>query len=243
MMQGLILYEGASYLGHQEIVVIVTFKSGNGKTGPMPQIWFLVRDIHPSEAVKTGADQAVCGDCVLRHHKGGPCYVVIVHAPKAVFEAYERGSYRHATDQDWAMLQTMRNRIGAYGDPVSAPPWVTVDLGQGPGSVGYTHQWRTCDPIFKNFLMASVDSIEEMREAQAMGWRTFRTGFDGPVPGLEIKCPHKEKGILCYSCGLCAGNQVGAKSIYEEMHGARAMRFKPKNDSRRSLRVLTEVTQ
>ena len=242
-MQGLILYEGASYLGDQQIAVIATFKSGNGKTGPMVQIWILVRDISPTEASATGADVSCCGDCKLRHFKKGPCYVVIFQGPGSVWGAYDRGSYRHATDQDWRMLQTMRNRIGAYGDPAAAPPWITVDLGQGPGSVGYTHQWRTCDPIFANFLMASVDSIEEMHEAHRLGWRTFRTGFDGPIPGLEVRCPHKTKGTLCYSCGLCSGNQIGAKSIYEELHGARSIKLKKQHDARRSLRVLTSENE
>jgi len=41
-------------------------KSKNIKTGAMVQVFILAKGIHPIEAARTGADSAICGDCIHR---------------------------------------------------------------------------------------------------------------------------------------------------------------------------------
>jgi hypothetical protein len=87
---GLIAYDGPSLLNDRRVVAIVTGvarPSSNVKTGNMIQTWILLADRHPLEARKSGADAAVCGDCV---HRRGSCYVALNHAPSAVWHAYRR---------------------------------------------------------------------------------------------------------------------------------------------------------
>ena len=63
---GLVLWEGPSALTGAPIVVIATGlkrKSANAKIGAdTVQVWYLPRDVAPNVAVKTGDDEAVCGD-------------------------------------------------------------------------------------------------------------------------------------------------------------------------------------
>ena len=60
MANGYIFYED------NDIVGIVTFNSNNIKTGNVVQTWIIVKDINPIEAVNTGADKLICGDCKHR---------------------------------------------------------------------------------------------------------------------------------------------------------------------------------
>ena len=72
--------------------------------------------------------------------------------------------------------------------------------------------------------MASVISIREKREANALGFRTFRMASpESPVDHDEIICP-SSSGVSCFDCGLCAGSRIGAKNIVIEVHGARSKR-------------------
>ena len=63
-MNGFIIYEGRSAIDRAPIVVILTGlkPSKNSKTGAMLQTWILRADMHPLEALRTGADRAICGD-------------------------------------------------------------------------------------------------------------------------------------------------------------------------------------
>ena len=56
-------------------------------------------------------------------------------------------------------------------------------------------------------MMASADTPEEAREAQSMGWRTFRilTPDQKPAPA-ETLCRNVRTGTACQVCGLCAGH-------------------------------------
>ena len=67
--KGFILYEGASVLDGQDIVAIVTMNTRNTKTGDMPQVWILVKDVDPLSASKQGLDVSVCGNCPQRLKK------------------------------------------------------------------------------------------------------------------------------------------------------------------------------
>jgi hypothetical protein len=111
-------------------------------------------------------------------------------------------------------------RMGAYGDPVAVPWQAWTGIHEARLWTGYTHQWRRLIATpFRNMLMASCDSVAEMAEAAAMGWRTFRVGTAG---ANDIECP-SGRGVQCADCGLCSGLQrPNAPSIYIEPHGTSA---------------------
>ena len=92
---GVVLYEGPSRIDGAPIVAIacrITDASNNEKTGAMVQTFIMRRDIAPHEALKTGDDSSVCGDCPLRPiNKGATrCYVRVYQAPLSVWNAYQR---------------------------------------------------------------------------------------------------------------------------------------------------------
>ena len=59
---GVILRIGASGLTNDTIATIAVFNSTNRKTGDMVQIYYLPTNEPPIKAVKTGADESVCGN-------------------------------------------------------------------------------------------------------------------------------------------------------------------------------------
>ena len=63
------VWRGNSLIDGAEIVVLmsgITRKSINGKTLDMIQISIVRTDVSPLEAVQTGLDRSICGDCKLR---------------------------------------------------------------------------------------------------------------------------------------------------------------------------------
>ena len=66
---GYIAYEGPSQIDGRPIVVIVNKLAGsaNAKTGADLVQTFIIRaDVAPTDALKTGADVSICGQCVHR---------------------------------------------------------------------------------------------------------------------------------------------------------------------------------
>jgi hypothetical protein len=119
-------------------------------------------------------------------------------------------------------ISTQRNlRAGAYGDPAFVPldVWRALygdgfDWDTGTQGTGYTHQWRTCDPGYQRFCMASVQSMAEAIDAWAMGWRTYRVDLEGVGPQAgEVTCPEQTRGISCDDCRLCGGTRKAAMNI------------------------------
>jgi hypothetical protein len=230
---GAILYEGPSQLDGKPIVVIatgITKASRNSKTGAMVQTYVLRSDVHPIEAVKTGQDVSICGQC--RHRgdgtgKGRSCYVTLAHGPRSVFDGYKRGIYPKATASEAAqMFAGKMIRLGTYGDPAAAPfaLWKTALL-QAKGWTGYTHQWSTIPARWHELVMASADTLAEMEAAQEKGYRTFRVTAEPfeNVKGKEVICPASEergKAADCFSCRACMGTGGKAKaSIQIAAHG------------------------
>jgi hypothetical protein len=229
----MILYEGPSQLDGSPIVVIATVtKSDNPKTGNVIQTWILRSDISPTDAVKTGQDSSICGDCP---HRGSEtrkrsCYVVVHQAPQSVWHAYRRGRYPRAADSDAiAALAAGRTvRLGSYGDPAAAPFEVCRALvSRAAGHVGYTHQWRTCDPAYASLLMASADKPADRVAANLKGYRTFRVRSpEQPLDRHEVVCPASaEAGFrtTCAACRACGGHAAKARvDIAILAHGPRA---------------------
>jgi len=222
-----LLYEGPSLIDGQPIFVALTgikTPSRNEKTGPMAQVWAMRSDMHPLDALATGSDESICGDCDLRGHAGKEreCYVNVAFAPSQIYKRKAtllpppKNVYRHRAV-----------RIGAYGDPASWPTSITADIHKkAVVTTGYSHQWKTCDQDLRNYVMASCESIEDRELAKSMGWSTFRIKtMQDPFQAMELMCPASEeagKVLNCFTCGRCTGNQKYDVAI--NIHG-RGKRF------------------
>jgi hypothetical protein len=232
---GVVLYDGPSKIDGAPIVAIacrIMDASENGKTGAMVQTFIMRRDIAPHEALKTGDDSSVCGDCPLRPiNKGATrCYVRVYQAPLSVWNAYHRGRYAApGVDFDAALLPELfadlAFRLGSYGDPAAIPAsvWKTATR-RVKNRTGYTHQWRKrAGAGLKNLCMASADSESDVADAMAKGWRTFRVRkHDAPTLATESICPASKEGgqrTQCDTCGLCKGATIAARNIVIADHG------------------------
>jgi hypothetical protein len=219
--RGYVLWEGASQLDGQPVVLIATRGSKrhtNEKTGAMIQTYILRSDIGPIEATKTGKDESICGQCVHRPKLNGTCYVRIDTGPNAVYKAYVRGkTYARPTRGEVAagLFRGELVRLGSYGDPGAVPAEVWADVLRGVrGYTGYTHQWAREDmQELKLYCMASCDTEEEMKRAKALGWRVFfvvpTTWLDShAMPEKTFLCPASEragKKLNCNTCLACDG--------------------------------------
>lgn len=238
-----VLWQGASRLDGSPIAVLITGlakQSKNSKTGDMLQTWILRRDVSPTEAIATGADYSICGDCKHRgesvdgHVRNRSCYVVVKNAPLQIWRKYSRGGYPHLRPSELAPLVQGRSiRFGSYGDPAAVPIAVWQKLARmATRTTGYTHQWQQSTQL-RPYCMASVDTPEELATAQSAGWRTFRVKSASDLAQIgEIACPASaESGhrTTCADCTLCNGRQRTddqRKSIVINAHGIGAMSFK-----------------
>jgi hypothetical protein len=232
-MPGAIIYRGPSLLDPAtNIVVVAISRSTNRKTGDMLQTYILVDDpaLTPQEAVHSGADYAICGDCPHRgvRGRGRSCYVTLMHGPLATHRALHRGRYLDATSSQArrALGRGRMVRIGTYGDGAAVPADVWFDLLQdAQGHTGYTHQLHHPNTSFRSRLyMVSADSYPQAERAWASGYRTFRivASVDQIDATREVLCPASAQAghrTTCEHCGLCAGNSIQAKSVAIPAHG------------------------
>lgn len=238
---GAVLWSGASLLDGAPIVVIATgLASGstNSKTGPMVQTYILRQDVAPTEAVRTGVDGSICGDCPHRgrtvtlgdavRNVGRTCYVNVGQGPQAVWRTWERGGYPDQRGQLELVGAARVVRLGTYGDPAAVPAWVWGALvSKAVAHTGYTHQWRKSQAL-RSLCMASADSPEDAAEAQAAGWRTFRVALPchpEKLPG-EVTCPASAEAgrkLVCADCRACGGADGRKGSIVIQAHGGFAV--------------------
>jgi hypothetical protein len=230
----MVIYSGPSEIDGKPIVAIITglnLKSKNPKTGEMPQVWIIRSDVHPTEALRTGEDASICGNCPHRPKELGDnalkkssrtCYVNAMGFNQ-VFKKYRDNGYEVANILHLAhALSGKKVRLGAYGDPAAVPIEVWNELLVYCESTGYTHQWRTCDKEYSQYCMASCDSPIDVTIATSIGYRTF---FVQNVQEQEtvknvglIKLAHcpasKEmnKVTTCSKCMACSGTRTGRKS-------------------------------
>ena len=229
---GVILFEGPSRIDGAPIVVIATGlrnRSTNSKTGEMIQTHIIRADMMPMEAIWTGADESICGDCVHRGDGTGKdrtCYVKVFQGTTVVFKTYMRGGYPHIDDTElgWDVFNGRAVRFGTYGDPFAAPinTWKKLQR-RASMTTGYTHQWRKASAAWAKLVMASADTERDARDAWAKGWRTFRVtaSVDQSVSG-EVLCPASEEAgrkLQCETCGACAGANGRKGSIFIPIHG------------------------
>jgi len=226
-------YRTRSQITGTPIVLIFTGfqkKSRNSKTGNLIQSWILDEREEPHLAIRTGGDASVCGDCALRPIVGGACYVVTHEAPLAVYRAYMRGSYEPLQLDDLSAFHGRKARIGSYGDPyaVHARFWTEfLKKAQLANATGYTHAWRKPNAWrYRDFLMASVDSPAEQRDAFLRGWSTFRARRETEkVFAYEQICPASPEGgekAKCETCMACKGARDKIRHRVIVYHGVRA---------------------
>ena len=113
---GFIAYRGPSLIdGSPIVVVVVTAKSSNRKTGSMVQTYILRADQNPVAAVKSGADVSICGDCKHRGDKGQgrSCYVNLGHGARS---GLPHVSARRIPRPDREHRRALRGPYGATGD-------------------------------------------------------------------------------------------------------------------------------
>ena len=234
---GYTLFEGASELDGAPIVVIAIVESSNRKTGNMVQTYILRSDIAPTDALATGDDESVCGQCTARPFLGGHCYVNVGQGPLSVWRAYKRGNYPRNPDDAKLRSSGRMVRLGTYGDPMAAPASVWLDLlSHSQGHTGYSHQWLNPDvsdvqrELVMRLCMASADSEWEGEMSRALGFRSFRVRTSAQsVSTGEFICPASDeagKRRTCETCGACNGQRANnAASPVIIAHGAKASRY------------------
>lgn len=233
----MLVWSGVSVLdGITPLVVLATGlaqSSQNSKTGGMVQLWILRADIAPHTAHTQGADAAVCGNCPHRSKASGgsnACYVNLGQGPRSTWVAHTNTG---SMPMDVEAFRGRRVRFGAYGDPAAVPFEVWQGIANvAAGVTGYTHQWRTADPRFAQYCMASCDSVDEYREARRAGYRGFVVRPAGSVkPAGMVTCPASAeagKRTVCASCMQCGGTSNGrTATITIEAHGATKRSFVP----------------
>ena len=165
-----------------------------------------------------------------------PCYVIVSQGPTAVYKAYKRGLYHHATPAEAAQhVQGRALRIGAYGDSAALPPGIVEPLAAAADTVtNYTHSG--CYDMSRamqlaQFTMLSADNLKQAKRYWDTGARTFRVSSDWTlVDGVrrvqdampnESQCPKTlSKRVTCAGCGVCDGLRRGIKrSIVAPSHG------------------------
>lgn len=231
----MVIYSGPSKIDGKPIVAILTgvdTKSKNSKTGDMPQVWILRSDLNPLDAMRLGEDTSICGNCPHRPKLKGEdalkrnsrtCYVLPMPI-NATYKKYANGGHEYLAPYKAAkLLKGKHVRLGAYGDPAAVPLSVWRTLCRYCKSTGYTHQWRTCEPEYAEFLQASCDTLIDVVESTAKGYRTFfvqnvqdESDVVRQYQGIKFAhCPaSKEKGKVttCSACMACSGTRSGLKS-------------------------------
>lgn len=219
------VWAGPSRINRKPINLFMTTRTRNKKTGPMLQTWILDGSDDPITAMQSGTDTSVCGDCP---HKGTTCYVNLGHGPLGIYDKSERLDLPSLAPH--LDLSHKNLRLGAYGDPCAVAPSVIRKLvSRAKGHTGYTHGWRKHQWLAE-YVMASVESPKERKEAKALGFRTFRITHEGQ--GLEkgeIWCP--SPSITCDQCLLCDGNKhgPGVKDVAIPAHGRKYVPMMIKN--------------
>ena len=236
---GYIIQESTSPIDGSPIVVVLTMSSSNRKTGDMCQVWILRADMNPVEALNTGADFSICGNCphrkgensyvdgVLQYEEKASrsCYVNVGQAPNSVWKAYKAGKYQpdlHCLGAREA-VKGRKIRWGAYGDPALIKPLVFRILNNAAaGHTAYTHQWREDWAAWTaGHMQASCDGMADYIDASSRGFKTFAVVPKGASNYSGKLCPATAEGssVQCKTCSLCDGAKA---DIFVEAHGAGA---------------------
>lgn len=209
-------------------------QSTNTKTGNVPTLWI----------GRTKEETALsCAGCGLRPKKeggSGDCYAYGTpeRALRSIQKAARLNPSRYTLRS--ALLGSVRSakmaRLTSIGDSARLPiPYVKQSIRKirafGMDAVGFTHYWEDF-PSLKGWLMASVDSLDGVDKALALGWRVavtvpwdfigdngtgrFRTA--GGARGIVCPAIKSEGAVTCNTCRLCDGSKAGPVIAFP-MHG------------------------
>lgn len=226
-MNSAIVWKGYSRLDRKPIMAVLSgleSASANSKTGDMVQLWILRQDIHPVDALRTGEDYSICGNCPHRPQVLGSdalrkwsrtCYVSTM-APSGIYKVYRAGNLPYvAANFATELIAGRPIRLGAYGDPGLLPIELIRTLTKNSASTGYTHQWGLIEPEYSEFLMASCESLLDVAMATGMGYRTFYATKEPEHRTIDNRimalCPaSKEAGrrTTCSECLACGGTRT-----------------------------------
>jgi hypothetical protein len=226
------LWRGPSSLeAGRRVVVVLHRTSANTKTGPIHQISYYDPDL--TDSAHHGAGCVLCP-------MSQACY-----ANSGYIAWHNKDTFHRLDDiptipaRSWGRFLERNNgvRFGRYGDPATVPLDVTERIiSLVSYHVGYTHFWRE-RPDLMPYLMASVETLEQLNQARGLGWRCYYTarvvgkrltdndnvtalrrhlGASG-VSGVVV-CPHYISGQICATCKLCDGGQ--GISVIAPAHGS-----------------------
>ena len=240
----IVLWTGASRLDGTPIMVsahCVADPSDNSKTGDMIQISIMRADSAPIDAWKAGADAAVCPEaCVHRSvARGGQgtCYVNKARLTSS-WSAARLAVSLGKVGIPVGLFAGAKVRLGMEGDPSAVPftVWQEVLIG-AKAHTGYTADWRRLPAEWASLFMASCASPDDVRDAQAAGWRPFTASAssadDAAYAALGLKvCLSDAADVPCVDCGGCNGTSRGAKraGYYLAQHGALGAAARKRND-------------
>lgn len=220
--KGKLIFEGS--INGTEYVVIATKGSVNEKTGPMVQIWIIVKDTHPVAAVRSGLDaQSICTGCPFA--SGNGCYVNVAFAPSAIWNSYQRGLYDYLMPRDYPWyFGGNKVRFGAYGNPTLMPFSIAKAIATASdGWTGYFHNWKDMAPAeaqqWNTLFMASTETKDSLSLANSLDLRVFHAAPEKPEGFVE--CLADSRDLTCSQCLLCQGTNKKAKPIWINPHGYR----------------------
>lgn len=220
-----LLYAGPSMLDPDSDVVAVisgfTRKSRNHKTKDLLQVSYFRADMHPQDAINSGLDKAVCGDCPFTKNAGNGhrmCFVRMQHV-FGQYHAFCRGKYQPLPS--WDLLNGWNVRLGSYGDPASVPVEISHNIKlRAAKTKGYTHSWKEF-PELKPICMASVETDKNFYAARLAGWKTFRVRShdDQRLFPREVLCLNYSRDLSCEDCPLCEGKSQKSLHVAVPVHG------------------------
>lgn len=228
-LRGVELWRGPSAYDGKEIVVLATFFSDNIKTGDMIQVWLFRTDRSPIATWTGGEGASICGTCPLQHKSSGGnnlCYVNRIPLTQ-IYQAWRRGVYpRFSPTKHLRYFMGRSIRLGAYGDCAM----VALDIFKPilkvvRGWTGYTHAWRMdIAQDWRQYLMASTESVASYQAAKKLGWRSFRIrGHGEPTLPRERVCPASQEAgfkTQCDQCMACHGaRSTGLVDLSVIVHG------------------------
>lgn len=220
--KGYVIHRGQ--INGEKYVAIATMKTSNRKTGQMVQVWFLLEDQNPVEAVKQGKDSfTICKDCPFA--SGNGCYVNVGQAPLSIWKGFHRGIYPELQAGEYSKIFAGKSiRFGAYGNPTLLPVEKVQAIAEvSKGWTGYFHDWKS-NPLAKEyakFFMVSTETESSFKLAMSLKFRAFHVSPIQPVETME--CLSESKGIECKDCKLCAGlAKKRMKSIWINPHGSKS---------------------
>ena len=187
------------------------------------------------ESIRETIDAACHNDC--EHKRNGKCYAQFnaqstTEAVKMIRDAgMPRGEWGETQGSQLSRALTMIIDANELGDGDRARLMIVGSTGalpirasrrivdtvrrRGLSMLAYVENWRT-RPDLRDSHMASCYSMEDVREAEAMGWRAFYSPnaetLGNTVPDGMSMCPsskYRENAgrvrVGCADCGLCDG--------------------------------------